>query len=295
MNEIVIYENDKIVLIEKNKVRKEKFTPNYLSKKYTPYKGNKHTIQSITKSIVSLLFGIAIQNNHFPISKLNCYIEEYFVNYKLNPKIKLFHLLSMKSGINWNTNYEDPNNSTFLMEKSNNWIDFIMKQGMINKPGKVFHYADCDTVLLGHIFHKLTNMDISKYANKFLFTPLNIRVFWNRVNGKPDPEGGIYMSSSSLLEIGKLILHRGKYNKKQIINPEYFTKMIKNTRTKNDFWGYGFQWWLRDGFILGWGYKGQYLAIHLKTKKIGILFQWNNQPEIQPFDFIEQIKYLNIK
>ena len=35
---------------------------------------------------------------------------------------------------------------------------------MIHKPGKVFHYDGCNTVLLGYIFYKLTNITIDKYA-----------------------------------------------------------------------------------------------------------------------------------
>ena len=286
VDEVIIYKTNKIIFNKTNKRAIKKFTPNYLSKSYTPYKGDKHTIQSITKSILSILFGIAIQNNHMKISDLHNYIYNYFDDYSLNKKIKIMHLLTMTSGIIWNTNYDDPNNTTFLMEQSKDWIKFILEQ-KCDKAGKEFHYKDCDTVLLGYIFEKIVNDNVNNYANKYLFEPLNITVFWNKVNNNYDVEGGLYMSSSSLLEIGKLMLNKGVYNNKQLINPQYYKLMIKNHMPNKQFFGYGFQWWNYKKYIFGWGYKGQYLVINTSKKTVGLLFQWTNKKEIQPYEFIK--------
>jgi hypothetical protein len=54
---------------------------------------------------------------------------------------------------------------------------------------------------------------------------------------------------------------------------------------------YGYQWWLYGDIIFGWGYRGQYLVINRKDKKIGILFQWNSKKEIQPFTFINELNH----
>jgi CubicO group peptidase (beta-lactamase class C family) len=292
MDETIVYKNNKIISHKINKLPYKKFTPNYLSKSYTPYKGNKHTIQSITKSILSLLFGIAIENKHINIDFVNEYIYKYFDNYSLDKKIKVKNLLTMTSGIEWNTNYDDPNNTTFLMEYSNDWIKFIMKQKMKNIPGKVFHYKDCDTVLLGHIFEKITNFSPDNYAKKYLFTPLKITAYWNKVNNIPDVEGGLYISSKSLLKIGELILNKGIYKNKQIISKKYYDLMIKNHMPKNTkhFFGYGYQWWLYDKIIFGWGYMGQYLVIIPEKNIIGVLLQWNNKKEIRPYEFIKSLE-----
>jgi CubicO group peptidase (beta-lactamase class C family) len=289
-NELIIFKDNKIILKNKNKIKQpKKFNSDYNSSSYTPYNKTRHTIQSITKSIVSLLFGIAIQNNHFDIDIINEYIYKYFDNYTLSKKIKVKHLLTMTSGIKWNTNYDDPNNTTFGMEKNLDWINFIMNCKMKDEPGKKFHYKDGDTVLLGYIFEKLTNMNLEEYAKKYLYKLLKINGYWNKTpNKKPDPEGGLYMSSKSLLEIGKLILKNGKYKDKQIISKDYFKLMISNQMPKNtkSFFNYGYQWWLHNDIIFGWGYKGQFLVINQKTNTIGILYQWNNKKEIQPFTFI---------
>lgn len=197
----------------------------------------------------------------------------------------------MTSGIDWNANYSDPKNSTFEMEYSDDWIDFIIHSGMKDIPGKVFDYKDCDTVLLGYIFEKIIGIDLEKYANEYLFGPLKIKAFWNKMpNGKPDPEGGLYLSSKSLLKIGKLILNGGKYQNERLISKEYFKLMIQNqVPSVNELFNYGYQWWLYQDVIFGWGYKGQYLVIDPKNNKVGILFQWHNTKEIEPVDFINKL------
>ena len=290
-DELLIYKNNMIVEHQKNKKPIKKFNPNYLSKAYTPYKDDKHTIQSITKSILSLLFGIAIQNKHFDIEILDENIYNYFNNYQYNlsKTIKIKHLLTMSSGIKWNTNYDDPNNTTFTMESSKDWIVFILEQSMEDDAGIVFHYKDCDTVLLGYIFEKLVKMNVDDYANKYLWKLLDIDVFWNKINDKADVEGGLYLSSYSLLKIGQLVLNNGLYKGKQIISKPYIKMMIKNHKTNKDFFGYGFQWWLYKKIIFGWGYRGQYLVIIPSKKTIGIMFQWNNKKTIEPYEFIKML------
>ncbi len=291
-DELIIFKDNKIIVKQNNNKSLKKFNPDYNSSSYTPYYQNMHTIQSITKSIVSLLFGIAIQNKDFSINILDEYIYKYFDKYTLSKKIKIKHLLNMTSGINWNTNYTDPNNTTFKMENSSNWIDFIMENKMKDKPGKTFHYKDCDTVLLGHIFEKITQHNLEEYAKKYLYKVLKIDAYWNTTPyDKPDPEGGLYISSKSLLEIGKLILNKGKYKDKQIISKKYLKLMLSNQMPKNtkSFFNYGYQWWIYNDVIFGWGYKGQYLVIKPKEKIIGILFQWNNKKEIQPYAFINHL------
>ena len=177
----------------------------------------------------------------------------------------------MTSGIKWNADdYSDKHNTTYQMEQSKDWVKFILEQDMINEPGKKFNYKDGDTVLLGYIFEKLTGVSVDKYAKKYLFEPLDISAYWNKINGVADVEGGLYMSSKSLLSIGQLILHDGIYNNSQIISPQYLRKMIKNHKPNKDFFGYGFQWWLYKKVIFCWGYKGQYLVIIPDKKIIGI-------------------------
>lgn len=78
-DELIVSKNDNIVIKKINQIKyPKKFTPNYNSSAYTPYLGKKHTIQSITKSIVSLLFGVAIHRGNLSIEILDEFIYKYF-------------------------------------------------------------------------------------------------------------------------------------------------------------------------------------------------------------------------
>ena len=108
-------------------------------------------------------------------------------------------------------------------------------------------------------------------------------------NKKPDPEGGLYMSPKSLMEIGKPIMNNGKHMGKRIISKKYFEMMIKNNipRGSKSFFNYGFQWWSKGDYVLGWGYMGQYLAINRKKRIVGVMFQRGKGYDmIQPYDFL---------
>lgn len=295
MNEMIIFQNNNIIKQKKHKIIHKKFTHDYLSKSYTPYKNNKHTLQSITKSIVSLLYGIAIENNHINIKILDEKIYKYFDNFgTLSKKIEIKHLLSMTSGIEWkmDEDYDSDKNATYQMEHSNNWIEFIMKQKMKYNPGTHFQYKDCDSVLLGYIFYKLTNKNIDEYANKYLSKKLNISYYWNYApDNYPDAEGGLYMDSKSLLKLGRLILNNGKYKDEQIINKKYFDLMIQNQipKKQKSFFNYGYQWWLYNDMIFAWGWHGQYLVIIPNKNIVGIMFQWNNKREMEPCRFMDEL------
>lgn len=292
MDEILVMHNDKIIDKVSDKVNKKKkyiFTSDYTSKEYVPYKNDKHTVQSITKSILSLLVGIAIHNKDIKMSVLNEFIYKYFDDYVLDRRIKVVHLLTMTSGIDWNTDYDDKHNNTMAMEKSDDWIKYVLSRKMADVPGKVFHYKDCDTVLLGHVFEKCIKMPIDKYAKINLWKKLKISDYWNKVNGKVDVEGGLYLSSKSLLKIGTLILNKGVYENKRLLSLKYYDMMITNQVTNKHF-GYGLSWWLHGDVVFGWGYKGQFIVIDTKNKAVGVLFQWNNKKMMQPYDFIQYIQ-----
>jgi len=305
INNIMIYKNDKLVYKKRraiSKVSKKKtdYIYNYKNTTYYhPYYKNKnlHTIMSITKSIMSLLYGIAVQNGDIKISiiddNINKYFQEYneyFKNNKLRNKIKVKHLLTMTSGIKWikKNDYNNPKHPTILMESSNNWLDYIFSKDMEYEPGEYFQYKDCDAVLLGEIFKKITNETLEDYANKYLFNILKIKSYYwkKKPDGNTDSQGGLYLSAESLAKIGKLVLNNGKINNIQLVSKKWLDISFINYKSnKKEKYGYGFQWWIYKNAIFGWGYKGQLLFIIPEKKIVAVINQWNNKNELVPYYF----------
>lgn len=306
INSIMITKNNKIIInyqnsnpIKPTKHINHKYNNapifNFTDPEFHPYYKNTdlHTIQSITKSIVSILFGIAIRQKLCDISLINETIKKYFQDCPQSfRQIKIKHLLTMTSGIHWNfgTSYNDPENETNMMEQSDDWIKYILNKKVIHEPGLKFDYKDCDIVLFANILEQIIGDNLELFADKYLFKPLNIAYYWKKMqhNQSPDPEGGLYLSVDSLYKIGTLLLNKGKHNDKRIISKKYMQIAFRN-HLQHDNFGYGYYWWLKNDCIFGWGYNGQYLFILPNQKSIGIMYQWLNKNEIEPNEFYNQI------
>ena len=251
-----------------------------------------HTIQSVTKSVTSALFGVAIGRGE--ITDLDSKIVDYFPQYQslfqdpVKRIITIRNLLTMASGIEWDEFthlYTDPRNDAASMESSDDWLKFILSPPMEYQPGEKFVYNSGITILLSHILQSSVNMPVDEYAKRFLFEPLGIEnFFWKKTpTGITDTESGLYLTSRDFAKIGLLYLNDGMWKKKQIL-PDGWVELTmtpaKDTGYQNN--KYGFQWWLApydggDGkwMYSGSGYGGQYLLVIPEYDLVMVFNGWN--------------------
>jgi CubicO group peptidase (beta-lactamase class C family) len=104
-------------------------------------------IHSITKSVTSMLIGIAIANGK--IGGLDETVMTYLPDcekYVDDPRknaITLEHILTLKTGWKWDEKsaiYDDPTNSHYWMEESDDWLQYVIEQPIENEPGERFVY-----------------------------------------------------------------------------------------------------------------------------------------------------------
>ena len=251
-----------------------------------------HTIQSVTKSVTSALYGIAI--NRGEITGLDAKIVGYFPEYSslfsdpIKQSITIRDLLTMTAGIKWDEfthAYTDPLNDAASMESSDDWLRFILSPPMEDEPGKKFVYNSGITILLSHILQVSVNMSVDEYAKKYLFEPMGIKNFyWKKTpRGLTDTEGGLYLSSRDFAKIGLLYLNNGRWQQNQILPKGWVTStMTPAVDTGYSGNKYGFQWWLipyEDGkgewMYSGSGYGGQYLLIIPEHDLVMVFNGWN--------------------
>lgn len=268
------------------------FQYNYDHPDWHPYyKGTDlHTLQSCTKSITSLLIGIAIDEGH--ILNTDIKVMELFHSY--NPKqqealknaITLQDLLTMRGGFKWDeasTDYSDPGNSCYILENSDNWLEYILQLPMDTVPGTKFVYNGGITVLLGEIIRIKTGMRIDKWAEEKLFKPLNISDYYWKLspNGEVDTEGGLYLSIYDFAKIGQLILNKGTWQGKRIIAEKWLQESTRQHVKTGMPDGYGYQWWLwnprKDDYqlIMATGFGGQFLFIDHENNLLTVMNGWN--------------------
>lgn len=265
---------------------------NYYHPFWHPYYKNRevHTLQSITKSISSLLIGMAIDQGKIP--SVDVPIMNYLTGFNLSKVEKplysatLEHLLKMKLGMRWyeiGTPSTDSNNTTFMLEKSDDWIQYTLNQPMDTLPNTKWVYNSGGSQLMSVIIKKTTGMHLNAFAEKYLFEPLGIKNYHWKITptGYPDALGGLYLEAGDLAKIGMLVLNKGKWNGKQVVSSQWIDKStarLSDTTQVSDF-GYGFQWWRPDsegtGIIAGMGYGGQLLIIIPELNIVAVTFCWN--------------------
>lgn len=266
---------------------------NYFSAEWHPFykRGALHSMQSVTKSVMSVTIGVARTRGEFP--ELGTPILKFFDTSKIahvderKRRITIRHLLTMSAGMDFNEDlpYTDPNNAATLMEASRDWVQFAMDRPMNGEPGTVFAYSSGASQILSHIFKQATGRDIQDYAREHLFAPLGIREFyWKRTpTGLTDTEGGLYLRAQDLAKIGFLFLNGGRWDGKQVVSADWVKESVTpSIAVDGGPVQYGFQWWLPPyGDTPGqyvWaahGFGGQRLFVLPEREMILVFTGWN--------------------
>lgn len=194
----------------------------------------KRQIQSVTKCITSLVFGIAHDLHYFSNldQKLFELVPDVFDDDMQKREITLRHLLTMNSGLNFNN--EDFANELF-MKKQENVMKTILSKPLFALPGKVYNYRDCDPQLLSGAIRSKTGMTLDEMAESKLFSPMGIAdYFWER-NKDGDSWGSeaLFMRSRDMAKIGQLILNRGKWNGEQLVSEEWIEESTSTQSAPN--------------------------------------------------------------
>ncbi len=197
------------------------------------------------------MLGIAIKENYIKNEDVllnDFYTLKSFKNY--SPKkdsVTLKSLLTMSSGfLGDDTDINNIGNEE-NMYPTKNWVKFSLDLPMQNNKiiGKDFTYFTAGVVVLGDIIHKSVPEGLVNYADKKLFTPLNITNYkWQYTPQKVgNTAGGIRLRAIDFAKYGQLYKNKGSWNGKQILSQEWVEKSLgKHLKlsSNNEYYGYLF-------------------------------------------------------
>ena len=263
---------------------------NYFDPEWHPYfhGTDLHSMQSVTKTVSSIIVGIAITRGDFK-ADLDTPLLKYFDVAQVKNvderkrRITLRQVLTMSTGLDWNEEvaFDDPKNDSSLMEATEDWVQYVIDRPMAQEPGKVFNYSSGVAELLAYVFQKETGQDIEKYGERYLFVPLGMDHFWKRTPlGLPDTEGGVFLSTTDLAKLGYLYLHDGMWDGKQIVSKDWVKQSVAPFIDWKKGWKYGFLWWLfqpEGKQELDWaagGFGGQFLMVFPQEDLIVVFTGW---------------------
>ena len=140
-----------------------------------------HDLRSVTKSLVGMLYGIALADGKVPPPEARLYDQfpEYpdLASQPGRDRITVAHALSMTMGTEWDEMtfpYSDPRNSENAMEAAPDRYRYILSLPIVGEPGVKWTYCGGATALLGRLIAKGTGEKLTDYARRVLFDPLGL-------------------------------------------------------------------------------------------------------------------------
>ncbi|MET0747553.1 MAG: serine hydrolase domain-containing protein [Rhizobium sp.] len=227
-----------------------------------------HDLRSVTKSVVSLLYGIALDKGLVPSPDASLLAQ--FPAYHdlaadpVRASLTIHHALTMTLGMEWDElrPYSDPENSEIAMENSPDRFRFILERPFVAKPGSRWIYSGGAAALIGALIERGSGMPLPDFARAMLFEPLGITDFeWMAgSDGVASAASGLRLCARDLLRIGGMILATGSVGDRRVVSAQWLeTSFHRAIRTAYDL-DYGYFWFLSEADLAGFSRPQPWIA-----------------------------------
>ena len=204
---------------------------------YSDSESSKIQSMSVTKSVVGLAVAKLLSDG--AIDSLDTPVAYYYPEWKQGQKDKITirHLMNHTSGL------QNVANANAEVNPAPDVIQLGLSASVVNKPGTEFSYNNKAVNILSGIIRKAADKPIDKYLQAELFSPLGITDFSWGTDEKGNHYGmsGLAIHARDLAKLGQLVLQKGSWNDKQLIDKQWVEKLMDRgspeTRT------YGLLWW----------------------------------------------------
>jgi CubicO group peptidase (beta-lactamase class C family) len=236
----------------------------------------KDRLQSVTKSFTSALVGIAIEQGC--MSGVDQKMLDFFpeiadkITDPRKYQITIRNLLEMCAGYP----REEDDQALWDGLLSGYYPPLIEDFPLVSDPGTRFHYSNLSSNWLGIIVDRSCGMSLKAYAEKHLFSPLDVEPGeWGQdAEGHNNGCGDLHLSARDAAKFGLAYLNDGIYEGMQIIPADWVEVSLQTysvneafVRRVGDFRdiGYGYHWWSADTrnyhVNFAWGHGGQLIVL----------------------------------
>lgn len=244
---------------------------------------------SMAKSVLSALFGIAVNDGLIP--DLDAKVTDYVpsLNQSAYQDATIRHVLNMASGITFNEDYldfhSDINRMGRVLALGKSMDGFT--EGLTesdSSPGTYRHYVSIDTHVIGMVLRAATGRAVADYLAEKLLLPLGMEADCGYLTdgfGTDFVLGGLNLTTRDYARFGLMILNEGYWNGQQIVPKDWVKASAaqsapppcpEDAAIPNGQLGYGYQWWLppnaREGEVFAIGIYGQYIYIDRQTQTV---------------------------
>ena len=227
-------------------------------------------VMSVTKSVVSLLIGIAIDQGL--IADVHQPVLDFFPDYPVKRGERTIQAVTIEHLLTMTAPYKYRSEPWTKICTSEDWTKATLdvlggKAGLTG----AFRYSTLGVHILTGILARVSGMPTMAYANRYLFEPIGVarhegylaataeehRAFI--LSKKPkgnvwfaDPQGvaaagyGLCLSARDMARLGQLCLDEGRFQGRQIVSAAWIKQSTKPRRQCDEAFarmGYGYLWW----------------------------------------------------
>jgi CubicO group peptidase (beta-lactamase class C family) len=206
-------------------------------------------MQSVTKSVLSILIGIAIDEGYL---RLDEKLSEIFPDVFDENTDPLARDITVRDVLTKTEGFAEANPGDFKVsdaapEKERMWRSMLNRKVKYPR-GTHFRYDGIGSDLLSVVLSKAIKQDAGDFAKRKLFDPLGIAnyTWYADSEGYLHGERGLHLTARDMAKIGILYLQHGRWGEKQIVSADY----VQDSTTRHNDGGppvnagYGYQWWI---------------------------------------------------
>jgi CubicO group peptidase (beta-lactamase class C family) len=223
-------------------------------------------VHSVTKSVISALAGIAVDEGALAVDTPLVELVPAFVpDDERKRRITVRHLLTMTSGLQADGGYDIDE----IADRGDSWFAGPLQAPLRSDPGTSFLYNNGAAHVLAIVLEGAVGGSLTNFARRRLFGPLGVEDFrWPAdPDGHPLGYGHLEVRPCDLLSIGRLYLNRGVHEGARLVSEEWvaLTTSAANAGGPPEGAPYGYLWWVtelggRPAFLAG-GFGGQYVVV----------------------------------
>lgn len=248
-------------------------------------------IYSVTKSILSMLVGIAMDKGQ--IKSTSQKVLEFFPDYTIKQREKTIPDITLENLLTMTAPYKYKSVPYIKYFTSEDMVTFTLN--LLGGRGKIGEFKYTPLIgpdILSGILVKATGQTVLDFASENLFSPLGITVERNvtfhskeeqmafnkadHISGwAADPAGtntggwGLTLSPADMAKLGQLYLDHGMWNGKQIVPAAWVAKSTsEHSQWEKLNLSYGYLWWIHKEGFAAMGDGGNIIYVNTKNNMV---------------------------
>ncbi len=212
------------------------------------------TFFSVTKSVTSLLVGIAVDEGY--IKSVQDPVTDYIPELKNRDphfqKLTIEQLLNMQAGFRFNESYSNPFSDMAKLFYGSNQLGLIEKLTFSQEPGEENDYNSVTTAVLGIVLERAIGRPYAEYLEEKVWKPLGMEYdasvnLDDKKHRSAKSYQGLNATAIDLAKIGRLYLNGGNWNGVQIVSKAWIDKSttpcIEENHMGYKYKGYQYHWY----------------------------------------------------